>query len=98
MLTSGDFTTILAALGLSASSTKPEPSVDQIANSFIQTSTGNQGCAVQPYSPPPIPDQVFPPFDRKQSSIYRYRQQQSVNLGSWCASVSSSNMFGIDLP
>ena len=48
--------------------------------------TGNvfaPGCAVQPYNPPPVGDQTFPPFDLAKANVYRYRKQQSVNLGSW---------------
>jgi len=40
-------------------------------------------CSPQPYSAPPITDQEFPPFDSAKAAIFRYRQQQSVNLGSW---------------
>jgi hypothetical protein len=42
----------------------------------------NPDCNVEPYNAPPI-DQDFPPFDPNLASIYRYRQQQGVNLGSW---------------
>ena len=42
-----------------------------------------QGCTVQPYNPPPVGDQTFPPFDLAKANVYRYRRQQSVNLGSW---------------
>ncbi|TDL27386.1 glycoside hydrolase [Rickenella mellea] len=40
-------------------------------------------CEVDPYDPPPVVAQSFPPFDQAKANIYRYRQQQSVNLGSW---------------
>ena len=40
-------------------------------------------CSPEPYSAPPITDQEFPPFDSAKAAIFRYRQQQSVNLGSW---------------
>jgi len=40
-------------------------------------------CVPEPYSAPPITDQEFPPFDSAKATIFRYRQQQSVNLGSW---------------
>jgi hypothetical protein len=40
-------------------------------------------CIPEPYSAPPITDQEFPPFDSAKATIFRYRQQQSVNLGSW---------------
>ena len=40
-------------------------------------------CHVEPYDPPPVLSQTFPPFDSAKANIFRYRQQQSVNLGSW---------------
>ncbi|KAJ8078677.1 Glucan 1,3-beta-glucosidase 3 [Marasmius tenuissimus] len=35
------------------------------------------------YNPHPIATPPFLPFDPELASVYRYRQQQSVNLGSW---------------
>lgn len=49
---------------------------------------GNQ-CNVQPYNPGPVQDQTFPPFDQSKANVYRYRRQQSVNLGSWCVDSES---------
>ncbi|KAL4253866.1 glycosyl hydrolase 5 (cellulase A) family protein [Abortiporus biennis] len=40
-------------------------------------------CTVQPYNPPTVDLQTFPPFDQARANVFRYRQQQSVNLGSW---------------
>ncbi|KAF8061603.1 glycoside hydrolase superfamily [Lyophyllum atratum] len=40
-------------------------------------------CYVEPYSTPPLGNQVFAPYDPDMANLYRYRQQQSVNLGSW---------------
>jgi hypothetical protein len=40
-------------------------------------------CHVQSYDPPPVLSQTFPAFDKAKANIFRYRQQQSVNLGSW---------------
>ena len=40
-------------------------------------------CSPEPYLAPPVTDQEFPPFDSAKAAIFRYRQQQSVNLGSW---------------
>jgi glucan 1,3-beta-glucosidase len=40
-------------------------------------------CSPERYSAPPVTDQEFPPFDSAKAAIFRYRQQQSVNLGSW---------------
>lgn len=37
----------------------------------------------QVYDPLPIGSQIPPPFDETTAYVYRYRQQQSVNLGSW---------------
>ncbi|KAI0950502.1 hypothetical protein AcV7_008947, partial [Taiwanofungus camphoratus] len=40
-------------------------------------------CGIQSYEAPSLGDQTFPPFDQAEANVYRYRQQQSVNLGSW---------------
>lgn len=40
-------------------------------------------CAWEPYDLPPLGPQSFLPFDKDKANVYRYRQQQSVNLGSW---------------
>lgn len=42
-------------------------------------------CYVDPYDAAPIGKQNFLPFDPEKAVMYRYRQQQSVNLGSWYA-------------
>ncbi|KAK8853316.1 hypothetical protein IAR55_004020 [Kwoniella newhampshirensis] len=48
------------------------------------TFTAADACAVTPYSPPsPIKLEPFAEYDANKALIYRYRQQQSVNLGSW---------------
>jgi glucan 1,3-beta-glucosidase len=47
-----------------------------------QHDTG-MSCHVDPYDVPDIGDQTFAPFDQTEANIFRYRQQQSVNLGSW---------------
>jgi len=46
-------------------------------------------CDVEPYDPMPITDQTFPAFDKNVANVFRYRQQQAVNLGSWLAFHSS---------
>ncbi|KAG9313350.1 glycoside hydrolase superfamily [Chiua virens] len=46
----------------------------------INTSTQ---CSVVPYNPPPLLNQAFWSFDSTAAAAYRYRRQQSVNLGSW---------------
>ena len=45
--------------------------------------TSNSTCSVSPYELSDIGPQAFPPFNTPKAIIYRYRQQQSVNLGSW---------------
>ena len=40
-------------------------------------------CHVEPYKAPPILNQKFPPYNETVAKIYRYRQQQGINLGSW---------------
>ncbi|KAJ2922467.1 hypothetical protein H1R20_g14635, partial [Candolleomyces eurysporus] len=40
-------------------------------------------CNVEPYDAPPVGFQEFPPYDEATATIFRYRQQQAVNLGSW---------------
>ena len=40
-------------------------------------------CSPVPYDPPSQGEVAFPPFDEAKAVVYRYRQQQSVNLGSW---------------
>jgi glucan 1,3-beta-glucosidase len=52
-------------------------------NSTVTTASA-PSCAVTPYTPPgDITLQPFAPYDANKALIYRYRQQQSVNLGSW---------------
>lgn len=56
------------------------PSGDDAAS---QTSDDPDGsCVGVPYDAP-VADQAFAPFDAAKATVYRYRQQQSVNLGSW---------------
>lgn len=46
------------------------------------TSTDTQ-CLVELYDPPQLTDEAFWSFDSTAAAVYRYRRQQSVNLGSW---------------
>ncbi|WRT70121.1 uncharacterized protein IL334_007115 [Kwoniella shivajii] len=47
-------------------------------------SSDTSSCSITPYSPPsPVVLEGFAPYDANKALIYRYRQQQSVNLGSW---------------
>lgn len=72
-----DGTTLSAA---DASSSGPNSTVVHTAAS----DDGGDPCAMSPYSPPePVYLESFPAYDANQALIYRYRQQQSVNLGSW---------------
>ena len=54
-----------------------------------------EDCSPGPYSAPPITDQEFPPFDSAKATVFRYRQQQSVNLGSWL--VMNLQLFSFSL-
>lgn len=50
----------------------------------LDSVSSDSSCSwVPPYDAPPPEDQAFPPFDPAKATVYRYRQQQSVNLGSW---------------
>ncbi|KAH9934661.1 glycoside hydrolase superfamily [Fomitopsis serialis] len=54
----------------------------------VLQSDDTQGVYSDPCTPPYYPalaveNQTFPPFDQAKANVYRYRQQQSVNLGSW---------------
>ena len=40
-------------------------------------------CPVVSYDSPPLTNQNFWSFDSTAAAVYRYRKQQSVNLGSW---------------
>ncbi|WWD19743.1 hypothetical protein CI109_104207 [Kwoniella shandongensis] len=61
----------------SASSTDDGSNQDSYASAA-------DACAVTPYTPPsPVLLESFAQYDANQALIYRYRQQQSVNLGSW---------------
>ena len=47
-------------------------------------SIADDSCSVTPYTPPSsLVLESFAPYDAQQALIYRYRKQQSVNLGSW---------------
>jgi hypothetical protein len=43
----------------------------------------DNSCFIEPYTPAPVTLEPFAPYDASKALIYRYRQQQSVNLGSW---------------
>ncbi|KAF7363339.1 putative dolichyl-phosphate-mannose--glycolipid alpha-mannosyltransferase [Mycena sanguinolenta] len=52
--------------------------------------------AVEATSDTPDPVEAFPPFDQAKATVYRYRQQQGVNLGSWFVHENwiTSSVFG----
>lgn len=50
----------------------------------------SNSCYVEPYDPAPVLSQTFPPFDQAKANVFRYRQQQSVNMGSWCVFMAYS--------
>ncbi len=58
----------------------------------------NVGCQVDTYNAPAVGMQDFPAFDSEQATVYRYRQQQSVNLGSWCVQSFPTLAVRADLP
>lgn len=67
-----------------------------IRNLFFERASNNSnGCNVEKYTAPEIGQQQFPPFDQAKATVFRYRQQQSVNLGSWYALVPL--MFSTDV-
>ena len=74
----------LHELSLRQNGASSQMHTEELSKSLNQTHKAAQdpGCYVEPYNAPPI-DQDFPPFDPSLASIYRYRQQQGVNLGSW---------------
>lgn len=64
------------------------PESEAAASSFVvndpqSLDTTLPACVVEPYDPPAVFAQTFAPFDEAQANVFRYRQQQSVNLGSW---------------
>lgn len=63
------------------------PGLNYNGTSFYPAMSGDIGadtqCAVAPYDPPPLASESFWPFDSITATAYRYRRQQSVNLGSW---------------
>ena len=91
-LTPGSFKPSLGSASVGSTS-NDSTQVDNYGNdSFIDPGTYPHAqaldyratsCEPEPYYAPPVTDQVFPPFDSAKATIYRYRQQQSVNMGSW---------------
>jgi glucan 1,3-beta-glucosidase len=83
--------TAVAAPGANATAVQPGSAFINQAVVALQEASKTHGksakpsgsCDVQPYDAPPISDQTFPPFDQTTANVFRYRQQQSVNMGSW---------------
>jgi hypothetical protein len=75
---------LLSTLG-NGSSFNPFGVLDNtsIASSDPLDFNAQENCSPEPYSAPPFDNQEFSPFDSAKAAIFRYRQQQSVNLGSW---------------
>ena len=84
MFNFANFTTLLASLSLAPAFERPDfvAAGPRDAQHFIQTAS-NDACTVESYPCIPVAHPVFEPFDTKIADIYRYRKQQSVNLGSW---------------
>ncbi|KII88646.1 glycoside hydrolase family 5 protein [Plicaturopsis crispa FD-325 SS-3] len=86
--TIGDVSTLINGTAMNATGTLLGGAGGGQINSFTG-STASSGtmedaaCQVEPYDIPGPIDETFPPFDEASANIYRYRQQQSVNLGSW---------------
>ncbi|KAF5344234.1 hypothetical protein D9756_001981 [Leucocoprinus leucothites] len=87
-----NLTTVLAALRLSQSLVNPSPgTTNEITTEhrFLEHSAvkgaskgHTQNCIVDPYNAP-VQAPAFLPFDQTEANVFRYRQQQGVNLGSW---------------
>jgi hypothetical protein len=57
----------------------------------------NMSCDVLPWEPLGPLDTSFPPWDPAVANLYRYRKQQSVNLGSWYVyPIVNPNMLSIN--
>lgn len=98
-LTQGSFKPDPNVLAVAGNQSSNAPSVPPVAAESNGLSKGHmlfdnsdgpstpqefKGCYVEPYVSPPLGNPTFAPFDPAMSNLYRYRQQQSVNLGSWC--------------
>ena len=82
----GNSTYLTAYNDTSDNSTVTDSSMSNATVSAADTSDASStpSCAVTPYDPPTnLLLEPFAPYDAKQALVYRYRQQQSVNLGSW---------------
>lgn len=66
-----------------------DPSVDMLflfvddVDSHKSMHQRDASCQTVPYNNSDIGFQTLSPFNQTKANIFRYRQQQSVNLGSW---------------
>lgn len=54
-----------------------------VSTHFTVQSAGDPACTPVPYTVAPVPLPALPSPDPVLATVYRYRQQQGVNLGSW---------------
>lgn len=94
-----DLQKVLGSLGLVSSIAKPAPLLtgpfDAIMglatdiafdeSNLTTTADGSplNPCDISPYNPSPVSIEPFDEYNASRALVYRYRQQQSVNLGSW---------------
>lgn len=57
--------------------------IPNVANDIQTLDQQGKACHVDSYDAPAVDLQPFFPFDETKANVFRYRQQQSVNLGSW---------------
>ncbi|KAF8955450.1 glycoside hydrolase superfamily [Flammula alnicola] len=72
-----------APLAASAAHVRQRSTKKHKPGKSLDTTDDSSSCNVEPYDAPEILGQDFPPYDQTTANVYRYRQQQSVNLGSW---------------
>ena len=58
-------------------------SAQPVSQTYDAQDDAADACTPPYYQALPVEDQTFPAFDQAKATVYRYRQQQSVNLGSW---------------
>ncbi|KAF7777607.1 CAZyme family GH5 [Agaricus bisporus var. burnettii] len=82
-----NLTAVLAALQLGQSYVNPSPGAasSEVVSAFQAVNGGTRGhrtdCIVEPYDVL-VPVPAFQPYEETKANVYRYRQQQGVNLGS----------------
>ncbi|WWC91833.1 uncharacterized protein L201_006780 [Kwoniella dendrophila CBS 6074] len=83
-LLGGSSNGLIAAVNIGDGNFTTSSTDEENSSSVDQSITAQDACSITPYSPStPVLLESFKPYDAKQALIYRYRQQQSVNLGSW---------------